>query len=213
MFRTRQLQQRYRLALVLPTTAVMLAAAALTGPAAQAATGCTSGALSQPFMPWGDPGQYAFLRNGGFERGSARWSLSGGAQVTAGNESFSVHSTADSRSLSLGSDGSATSSPICIGVNDPTVRFFASNGGSSLSALEVDVLYTDEQGNPQSLPVGVIAAGSDWAPTAPLPILANLTALPLVTDGTTEVSFRFTPLDGSGDWHVDDVYVDPFKTK
>jgi hypothetical protein len=133
--------------------------------------------------------------------------------VTAGNESFSVHNAADSHSLSLGSDGSATSSPICVGVNDPTIRFFASNGGSPASAVEVDVLYTDEQGNQQSVPVAVVPADSSWEPTAPLPILVNLTALPLVTDGTTTAAFRFTALGGSGDWNIDDVYVDPFKTK
>ena len=29
--------------------------------------------------------------------------------------------------------------------------------------------------------------------------------------GTTHVAFQFRPLDASGQWRIDDVYVDPFK--
>ena len=57
----------------------------------------------------------------------------------------------------------------------------------------------------------LLAAGSTWQPTLPVALLANLTAPPLVTDGTTSVAFRFTPQGSWSDWRIDDVYVDPFK--
>jgi hypothetical protein len=43
------------------------------------------------------------------------------------------------------------------------------------------------------------------------PLLANLTALPIVNDGTAQVELRFRPVGSGGDWRIDDVYVDPWK--
>ena len=58
----------------------------------------------------------------------------------------------------------------------------------------------------QSLPIGAVVSGDDWSPTLPMPILANLLALP--PGGQTPVAFRFTAQ--GGDWRIDDVYVDPY---
>ena len=57
----------------------------------------------------------------------------------------------------------------------------------------------------------LLAAGSTWQPTLPVAFLANFTAPPLVTGGTTSVAFRFTPLGSWSGWKIDDLYVDPFK--
>jgi hypothetical protein len=196
----------------LVTFTILATTAAAVAPAgAQAATSCGSPPLSQPFLPWLDPASYALLPNGGFERDTARWQLSDGAEVVAENEPFFVRNTGDASSLHLSAGASATSRPFCVGLGDPTLRFFARNDGSLLSALRVEVLFTDELGLEQSVTLPVLATSS-WQPTAPLPLLANLTAPPLVTDGMTEVSLRFS-VAGGGDWSVDDVYVDPFKTK
>ncbi len=62
------------------------------------------------------------------------------------------------------------------------------------------------------MPIAVVSAGSDWQPTAQIPILVNLLSLPLVNGDGTDVSFQFTPLGSEGDWTIDDVYLDPFKT-
>lgn len=51
-----------------------------------------------------------------------------------------------------------------------------------------------------------------WNPSVPLPLLANLTALPAVTDGTLQVALRPTVVGVGGDWRIDDVYVDPWKS-
>ena len=56
------------------------------------------------------------------------------------------------------------------------------------------------------------SCGSDWQPTAQIPIVVNLLNLPLLSDGSTDVAFQFTPLGSGGDWTIDDVYLDPFKT-
>jgi hypothetical protein len=195
--------------------AVAACASALAAPASGATEsvlgGCPPSAYEQPFTPWLDFASYVLAPNGDLESGAAGWSLDGGAAVVAGNESFYVHGARDARSLSLPSGSAATTSSMCVDATSPDLRFFARNSGSLLSTLKVEVLYTDLLGQPRALTVGLLAAGSTWQPTVPLAFLANLTAPPLVTDGTTSVAFRFTPLGSWSGWKIDDVYVDPFK--
>jgi hypothetical protein len=153
----------------------------------------------------------ALAPNGDVESGAAGWSLDGGAAVVAGNESFYVRDAHDTRSLSLPAGSTATTSGMCVDAASPDLRFFVRNTGSLLSTLKVEVLYTDALEQSRALTVAVLVAGSTWQPTLPIPVLANLTAPPLVTDGTTSVAFRFTPQGSWGNWKIDDVYVDPFK--
>ena len=190
-------------------------AAALAVPASATATdglggGCPS-TYEQPFAPWLDFASYVLAPNGDLESGSAGWSLDGGASVVAGNESFYVHDAQDGSSLSLLPGSSATTGDICIGLTSPDLRFFARNLGSPLSTLKVEVLYTGLLGRPRALTVAVLTGGSSWQPTLPVAFLENLTLLPLLSDGTTSVAFRFTPQGSSSEWRIDDVYVDPFK--
>jgi hypothetical protein len=51
-----------------------------------------------------------------------------------------------------------------------------------------------------------LAAAPRWAPSPAIPYLVNV-AVPLETQGTTAVAFRFTGL--SGVTMIDDVFVDP----
>ncbi|HEY1354901.1 MAG TPA: hypothetical protein VGF09_01165, partial [Solirubrobacterales bacterium] len=58
--------------------------------------------------------------------------------------------------------------------------------------------------------VGTLRSGSSWGPGQSVSTL--LTLSPVV--GTlipAAVEIRITPLDSSGHWQVDDVYVDPFR--
>jgi hypothetical protein len=96
---------------------------------------------------------------------------------------------------------------VCIGVEHPTLRFFARNTGDRTSGLTVSVVYRDLQGARRSLPVGVVYAGSDWAPTPVVPVVVNLLSLL----GDQQVAFRFSAGDSRGEWTIDDVYVDPYK--
>jgi hypothetical protein len=188
--------------------ALAVLAAALAAPASAAATdGLVGGCpytYEQPFTPWLDFASYVLVPNGGLESGGAGWSLAGGASVVAENESFYVGDAGDGSSLSLPPGSSATTSGMCVAATSPDLRFFARNLGSPLSTLKVDVLFTDLLGRPRALTVAVLPGGSSWQPTLPVAFLANLTL------GTTSVAFRFTP-QGSSEWRIDDVYVDPFK--
>ena len=202
-------------------TAGLLASAAITlalalgAPPAEAgvlvssATSCDAQVLEQPFRRWLDYSTYTLLPNGGMEAGSKGWTLSK-ASIVSGNEPFYVHGARDNYSLLIKPGGSATTSPICVGLDHPLLRFFAvSKGGllgSLTSALTVEVLFEDATGTVRALPIGAVALSSKWAPTLPLPVVANL--LPLLPNEHTAVAFRFRAV-GSAEWRIDDVYIDP----
>jgi hypothetical protein len=194
---------------------VLAAALAATAAPARAETvgPCSQVPLSQPFTPWLDQAQYQLVPGGDFESTAGGWQAAGGAQRIDENEPFYVADVRDRRSLDLGAGGSATTPDVCLGVEDPTLRFFARNDGSPLSSLAVSVQYTGVDGLVVSLPIGVVAAAGDWQPSQPMPVLLNALSAPMLSDGSTHVRFAFTPVGPGGDWAIDDVYLDPFKTK
>lgn len=155
-------------------------------------------------------GQYTPLSGGDFETSARGWDLTGGSAVVNGNEPYYVSGANDSKSLSLQGGGSATSPTICVGIEHPTIRFFAkrtSGGPLGLSTLRVDVQYESNLGLLETVTVGTVTPTVSWQPTLPMTVVANL--LPLLPGEKTPVRFRFTPLLG-GDWSIDDVQVDPY---
>lgn len=192
----------------LPRVLAILVAVAVVAlvPAAARADGCASVPVGQTFAPWLDPSWYQAAPDAGFESGTAGWSLTGGAATVADNEPYHVGSATDDTALALPNGASATTAPVCIGVEHPTIRLFARNTGSVVSRLNVSVVVAGLDGTPVSLSVGTVAAGPSWAPTPVVPIVVNLLSL----FGGQPVSFRFTPADSLGRWRIDDVYIDPY---
>jgi hypothetical protein len=185
--------------------ALSVPSAASAGPLVADAPNCDAQALSQPFLPWADVASYTLDPGGSFESGGPSWNLSRGAEIVAGNEPYYVTDASDSRSLSLADGSTAESRSLCVGIEHPDIRFFA-KAANAFARLAVEVLYEDGSGNAQSAPIGSVNAGSNWAPSAPLPIVVNL--LPLLPGSRTAVAFRFTATGGS--FQIDDVYVDPY---
>ena len=190
-----------------------LAAGATTanaGVLVASAPSCEDQALSKTFLPWLDIADYTALAGGDFETGAEEWAMTDGAAVADGNESHYVGGTDDTKSLSLASGASATSPVICVGITHPTVRFFAKRRSADLLAtLRVDVLFETATGDVTSLPIGSMVGTSNWQPTLPMVVVANL--LPLLPGEMTPVAFRFTAQ--GGDWSIDDVWVDPYARK
>jgi hypothetical protein len=193
--------------------AAATALVALAIPAAASASledeapSCDSQVMGQPFLPWADVASYTLNPGGSFEHGAKGWNLDG-AKVTNGNEPFAVGSATDDRSLSLPEGSSAVSAPICVGIEHPDVRFFAT-ASNAMARLNVEVLFEGPDGNLLSATIGSVTGSTGWAPTAPFPIVANL--LPLLPGNHTAVAFRFRASGGS--FQVDDLYVDPYQRR
>jgi hypothetical protein len=204
-------RKKLSLALVAALATMALAApSANAGLLVQTADDCPAQTTAKVFLPWLDPMDYTLVPGGTFEGDLDGWSLDG-ASVVSGNEPWYVHGDGETRSLRIPAGKSATTDTICVGIEHPTMRFFARSSGGSLlgslvSTLTVEVLFEDAGGNVRSLPVGVVLPGSRWNPTLPYPVLANL--LPLLPGEQTPVRFRFRAVGGST-WQIDDVYVDP----
>jgi hypothetical protein len=209
----RKFTLRRALTFALLTLAAGVAAMSVSPAAANAALGisCPDPA-TQAFRMWSDPAYYSFLPNGGFESGTTGWTVSGSAKVVSGNESFDVHSAGDRYSLSLPAGSSVTSPPMCISLLNSKMRFFNRNAGDPGARLKVQVLYNGGVGGLLSTvtkllgvsDVGYVTAGDAWQPSTPIAMLSG--TLPLLT---SSVQFRFTPMDSSGAWQIDDVYLDP----
>jgi hypothetical protein len=206
--RTSSQARRSLSALAVLFTAALFAPAAQAGPLVASDPDCAPEGLTQPFLPWLDVAQYQLAPSGTFESGTAGWALEGRASVAAGNEPFFVHGKDEKTSLSLPAGSAATTPIVCVGIEHPTIRFFArSSGGAAVSSLKVEVLFEDATGAVRSAQIGA-AAGGDWAPTSVMPIVVNL--LPLLPGDHTPVQFRVTP-QGDADWSIDDFYVDPMR--
>jgi hypothetical protein len=171
---------------------------------------------TKPFSPWGDYAKYAFAPNGGFEGGAGGWTLTGGAKVVSGNESFFVRGGQDRYSLSLPPGSTAKSAPMCVSLLNGKMRFFAANAGSASARVKVQVLYNGGVGgllgSLGSLlglsEVGYFTSGPAWKPSPAIGMLGG--TLPLLT---SSVQFRFSaPYDG-GNFRIDDVYLDPFLSR
>jgi hypothetical protein len=190
------------------------------------AVGCDNYRFERPFDRWADPFNYVLVPNGTFERSAQGWQLTAGVRVVPGNEAYYVHRRGERRSLRLGGSNAVANSPaMCVqaGVLPielyPTMRFFARNLGAVSSTLRVDVRFEGPDGDVLVAPIALLHGSERWAstrwePTDPIAVVANL--LPNLGDpllGESAVAFRFSPQDNDGDWRIDDVYVDPYRSR
>jgi hypothetical protein len=203
-----------RIKLAVLGAASSLALLGAIAPAAHAgllslATGPCGQTESQPFAKWGDQNAYVLVPGGTFEAGTPSWMLSGGAKIVSGNESYNV-SGRGWHSLSLPAGSSATSPAACTGIDHPSARLFVRNTGSSSSRLNVWATYPLLLGMPYTAYLGQISASSSWQPSSPVVLGLLNNTIGSLTLGESTVSFTFAPADRSGQWQIDDVYLDPF---
>ena len=208
------------LRIILPLAASVVAVMAATASAADAgvlastAVSCSSYTFQTPFLPWGDGHAYTLAPSGSLETSSwaTDWKLTGTAKRVAWNESFYAHSAKDAYSLSLPPGSSATTRAMCTMLDYPSFRFFMRNTGASTSTLKVEVLFEDLAGSVHSIRLADLAGKSTWQPSSSIRFLMN--ALSIANkNGTSPVAFRFTPQGTGGNWQIDDVYVDPYKSR
>ena len=194
--------------------ATAVSAMALLAPAGTANAGllsksagpCPTYAMSSVFSKWLDPMKYTLAPGGAFESASGL-TFTGGAKIVAGNETSYVRATTDKNSVLIPRGGTVTTCPICVGIDKPTVRFFAKRPSFALlPLLTVEGVYTTRWGATASLPlVGVPLAGNSWSLQLPFLSLGSVLEL----GDTTMMRFRIRAVSGA--WQVDDFYVDPMR--
>jgi hypothetical protein len=178
--------------------AVAAVGASASAPAAQAGplSSCPTTAESQPFAQWADPAYYELAPGGDFE--APGWALDDGAALASGSEPFAATGSLGTQSLSLPAGADATSPSFCVDAGKPTLRLFTSGGG---------LLSVEIQTGGLTLPVGIVAASNTWAPSPIL--LTGGSLLGPLSGGTVQARIRISAL--SGQPHVDDVFVDPWR--
>jgi hypothetical protein len=196
-------------AAVVAAASMLVALAATDATAVATASDCTVSAYETPFAPWNDHARYVRVPGGDFDGDSTVWTLTGGAGLRAADDPDSV-ATGHTRFLALPAGSSATSPEMCIGLEYPTLRFFArTTRPSSDARLAVHVNFRTPDGVSRQLRIAELEAGQTWQPTRVIFIVANLLALHPSWDG--QVAFRFTPTGTDAGWSIDDIYVDPYE--
>jgi hypothetical protein len=202
---------------VVAFAALAAAAAAFLGAATPArAAGCSYGPMSPVFLPWADVNNYFLAPGANFENGLGGWSASGGAQVVSGNEPYNVGG-AGANSLSLPTaSASATTPAFCVSLDSPTFRVFVRNTGSAgifEGALGVYLNVQSPNGTWQQVKIaGVKMLDTSWNLTLPIAFVQYV-PLSVVLNGYANVSLTFKPNDNHGNWQIDDMYVDPYRSK
>lgn len=205
------IRARARTVLVRLVALTCLAMFAGTGAALADGTSgsCPSQPLSTPFAQWGDTSDYFLVPGGSFEGTADQvgWTLNN-ATLTSGNEPWYVNSPTDDQSLTISGGGSATSPFFCVDNTMPDLRFFAQEVTAG-SDLEVKAILQTAWGQ-ISLPIADLADGSmsNWSPTTPI----GVTTGPIPSGQSMQVALEFSLPASSGDWQVDDVYFDPYRS-
>jgi hypothetical protein len=210
--------RRARIALLgVITGAALFAAlpgAASAGLLVASAPGCDNGANSQPFQQWGDDNLYFLAPGGNFEGSLDGWNR-GRSSIVADQEPWQVNGDNGSKALKIPAGSSVVTSTMCVGIEHPTMRFFAHRSGGGLLGATSQLLVTarveTSVGLVLEVPVGIgtitsLTNGKTWNKTPTQIVPASL--LPLLPGEHTPIQFRFTAV-GTSDWVIDDVFVDP----
>src|SRR4051794_22903342 len=153
--------RRARIALTAAITGAALFAAlpgaASAGVLVASAPSCDNGATAQPFAQWGDSNNYFLTPGGNFESGASGWTLNG-AHVVADQEPWRVNGDRGSHALVVPAGRSGVSPPGWVGIEKPSMRFFAHRpGGGLLGATSPLPLPPRLEGPP-----GPLVEGARW---------------------------------------------------
>ncbi|MGO9901538.1 MAG: hypothetical protein ACLP0J_18065 [Solirubrobacteraceae bacterium] len=176
-------------------------ALAVALPAAAAACTVSTANESQPFATYGDSSWYTLAPGGSFVSGAHGWRLTN-ATIQSGGSSFPD-------ALTIAPNGTAMSAPICVSSETPTFRFFGRQDGGYYAEVNVNVLWTNTNGQAEDVTAGGGNVGSSWAPSGVYELGAML---PTESGTAFSVRLQFIPAATGGAVQIDDLYVDPYST-
>ena len=186
----------------LAVTGMLVAGGALLAatPTIASTTPCSTPALSQPFLPWGDSHQYTLAPGQSADAFTASgWTLLGGAKVIE----VRLADGRTGRVLDLPSGASAISPQVCLNSSDPTaraiVRTLSGAGGVSL-----DVSYASQRAFRN---LGRLRARHDsWTASNQV----NLQTRSLTSSQLARFHFASSANGNGNDTQLYDFYIDPY---
>jgi hypothetical protein len=190
-------------------TGLMLAATPIVvaQPARAATSPCTTRTTATPFTAWRDTNAYFTVPDGTFESGASTWTTSRGVTTVGGNEPWKVLGSRHGASLRILGGGSATTQSMCIATAEDSLRFFYKSPGVSGSLLHVSI-YVTSGVNVATNDYDISGAKAGWA-------LSDRIMLPDIRDasGRQTVTITFSQRQTPAAWQIDDVEIDPWKTR
>lgn len=205
---------RKKLPLALVVLVALVGLLAVQTGSAAAANSCGTRTTKKAFSKFGDQGDYYLVPGGSFEA-AAGWTLAGGAKLVAGNETHYLNASTDRSSLQIPVGGSAATPWLCIGKDEPTIRYVArTSGGLNWSSLNTTIEMRGSTGSVVNVYLGQLTPllfGSWTAtPVYSYAVWTNQSWL-FGTGDSVQVRFRFDVQGTGAAWSLDDVFVDPFK--
>jgi hypothetical protein len=172
---------------------------------------CKAPRLFNPLVAFKDTRDYFIAPAGDFEDPSLPgWQLTGGAEVTSGGSAHAVTGAGQASSLSLPPGSSATSPEMCVDLNYPSFRFFASQFEAETdSDLAIDVIYPSlAKDNVREAKKFRLKAKDGWRLSDDIKLDPQRLGK---RSGWRRVAIRFRVEPGkkSSAYRVDDVLIDP----
>lgn len=171
---------------------------------------CSTPLIQNPFVRFRDNRDYVLAPDGSFEDAVlSGWQLAGAKRVTE-TDPVKLGANDGRGMLAMPARSTAISPTMCVDLDYPTFRLL----GKAVrlpdsAAFKIEIVYPDS-----AKPVWeeltkfdgkqFVYAGSGWLLTSDLDMKPDLGGK---TAGFRRVAFRFTAL--SGEWRIDDLYVDP----
>jgi hypothetical protein len=183
--------------LVCAAASALALAAAL--PAAAAACTVSTASETQAVAHYGDSSWYTLAPGGSFVSSAPGWTLTH-TTIQNGGSSFPD-------ALTIAPNGTAITAPICVSSETPTFRFFGRQDGGYYAEVNVNVLWTNTNGQAEDVTAGGGNVGSSWAPSGVYDLGAML---PTESGNTFSVRLQFIPASTGGAVQIDDLYVDPY---
>ena len=186
-------------------TLAVLTIGALTTPGSAASAACPELPVYQRFAPWGDDAYYEEVPGGSFDE-ALSWTAVGAPELVE-----NAHPLDGSSAVRLRGGESITSPVLCVSKLHPHLRFLA-RAADGKSRLKIEVLWSDQDGRHERKPLSVAQEHAkhyqSWTPTSDVGLKK---VLPKGLEDVRDIQLRFSVREESGDWLVDDVFVDPFK--
>lgn len=159
------------------------------------------------FTRWDDHNPYFLVTGGDFETTIDGWNTEGAVALVVDQAPWRVNGRADSSALSLSVGAMARTPRFCVEADEEVIRFFYRSPGVSGARMRVTV---EVDGNRGADTIEWIVNGNraGWR-VSPKIEMPNLR----FDNGRQYIVIRFTPIGTPASWAIDDVMVDPWKSR